>query len=464
MNALDFISNSPSIYIFQKRANKTNLGGILTIIYLIILTITIFSYLYDYSIAEKYEYSYFEKYFLKESDKEKTRNDERYNPYTNFSFDILDKKGQRPKNFSINIIGYKTSELETVDMGENITKKPGDFLITLAYQYPINSTFKHELYNFIVFYSSKIIDNDNNDSPVADVIFNSSYKFYLDKFFLVDFVWKVTNYEEKKGIISRVSDSIFNKPNSYTFGKIENILDADQSEDDTEVCENDICYKHVLFMWIINPFDSIQLYKRKAISIWNYFANIAALGTTIFNGFCTFFGLIYSHNFDNYKIVENILSKGTKKLAIKELNNKTKSNSDLDANLLNNNIDDKRLYNNEGNSSNEDILINNIDDIDEEDNIDKISDIDDIKITKLPKLRFFDFIFNLLYSKCCLYIRKQKLIDSCDLILYKYYSIENILYNQILFENLLKDYKWNNPKLKSIYNNELILNINKYLK
>lgn len=35
--------------------------------------------------------------------------------------------------------------------------------------------------------------------------------------------------------------------------------------------------------------------------------------------------------------------------------------------------------------------------------------------------------------------------------------------NQILFENLMKDYKWNNPKLKSIRRNEMIVDLKKYL-
>ena len=83
---------------------------------------------------------------------------------------------------------------------------------------------------------------------------------------------------------------------------------------------------------------------------------------------------------------------------------------------------------------------------------------------KLPKLRFFDFFLNNVYSsKICDSLRKQKLISTCDEILYNYYSIDNILLNQILFENLLKDYKWNNPRLKSIHRNELVIKLKKYL-
>ena len=174
------------------------------------------------------------------------------------------------------------------------------------------------------------------------------------------------------------------------------------------------------------------------------------MGTTIFNIICKTFGLIYSSNFDNYKIIENILSKEAKKVKKIELNS-NESNKDLKDDLLDKNNDENEL-------NNEDTIINDVENIDEgniEDN--------ELLISKLPKLRFFDFFFNNIYSKCCVYIKRQKLIDSCDNILYKYYSIENILYNQILFENLIKDYHWNNPNLKTIHKNEFIVKIKNYV-
>ena len=48
------------------------------------------------------------------------------------------------------------------------------------------------------------------------------------------------------------------------------------------------------------------------------------------------------------------------------------------------------------------------------------------------------------------------IIDICDEIICKYTSVENILYSQIIFENLLKDYIWNKPFLKKIGYNFLI--------
>ena len=50
-------------------------------------------------------------------------------------------------------------------------------------------------------------------------------------------------------------------------------------------------------------------------------------------------------------------------------------------------------------------------------------------------------------------INRQKIIQKCNEIISKYYSIENLLYNQIKLENLYKDYKWNNPSLNKFGNN-----------
>jgi hypothetical protein len=49
----------------------------------------------------------------------------------------------------------------------------------------------------------------------------------------------------------------------------------------------------------------------------------------------------------------------------------------------------------------------------------------------------------------------------CNKIVLKYTSIDNVLRNQIILGNLLKDYKWNDPSLNNINNNELIIQLKK---
>ena len=97
MNGFDFISDSPKTLIFQKSSNKTNLGGILTFIYLIIVILIVGAYILDYYLNEKYEYSYFYKDISgNKTERErikKTDNDK--NPVVNFTIKLEDDLGNQ---------------------------------------------------------------------------------------------------------------------------------------------------------------------------------------------------------------------------------------------------------------------------------------------------------------------------------------------------------------------------------
>ena len=468
MNAFDFISDSPRTYIFQKSSNKTNFGGILTLVYLLILALIIFLYLYDFfkNYYQKYEVTYFYNQFRDETYRDQQKKE--YNPLIELSFKVVDDEGELlDDDFGIILYDKNGENGEALEMGEKISKNIDDFKIAVFYVCPDNNcTFEsknfsdliYNEYSLILSYGSKSMEHNNPNSPVKDTILNFTYNFYLDdNFFQITPKFEVYNYEEKKGIISKVIDSFKGLPNDYTFGQIISDKYIDFSRNTKNIICNktsEVCVKIMLLLSISNPLEGIHFYKRSSVSIWDYLANIAALGTTLFNGLCKIFGLLYSTNFDNYKIIENIISKEIKNTKKNELNdnntNCIRSNSSLEYNLI-----DKENLNKEKSNS-EDIIINDIG----EDNLDNE---DDKMISKLPKLRFYDYFFNNVYSKCCIYIKRQKLIDACDNILYKYYSIENLLYNQILFDNLMKDYKWNNPELKSIHKNEFIKLLNKFI-
>jgi len=107
-------------------------------------------------------------------------------------------------------------------------------------------------------------------------------------------------------------------------------------------------------------------------------------------------------------------------------------------------------------------LLNNGDYNDKEKVAEKSNDNTNNKLVidsyELPKLNLFDFILNNLYFKkgCIWDQKKQMMISICNKMLFSYLSVENILNNQIKFENLLKNYKWNNPELKSVLRNDLM--------
>jgi hypothetical protein len=474
MNILDIISDSPRTYIFQKGSNKTNFGGIFTLIYLIaILLITTF-YLYDFFTYEKYEYNDYTKVFQDEKQREEKKNDIHYNPFIGFSFEIQDDIGNNfNDNFTI-VIQDKNNKVIQVQKDKKYYYKVGDFQIIILYNCSTNNcTFNYTEQNgnnknninifqkslkLLISHDSKNIDFER-DEPVKDDIYKYRIDFQVNKLVEYKYEWNTYNFEEQKSIFSRVLDSLTKKPNNWTFGEIgySSYFDVSDTEyNQPQLDENtNKYYKFVLAFYIENTLRKIVCFKRKQSSILDYFANIGSLSITILNIITKIYCCLYSKNFDNYKIIENILNKENKKVENIPLVNIKEVNTNLEEDLIIKNTENKYKDNNK--ATNEQDASNKSDDDDLcEEERDKLK-------SKLPKLRFYDFIFNNLYAKCCVYIKKQKLLDSCDDLLYKYYSIENMIYNQILFENLMKDYKWNNPELKSIQINDSIGNIKKYI-
>ena len=74
-------------------------------------------------------------------------------------------------------------------------------------------------------------------------------------------------------------------------------------------------------------------------------------------------------------------------------------------------------------------------------------------------IKFYDFFVHLFYSKCCGYSKKHSLIDSYNNIITKYMTFDNLFYNQIRLENLLKDYKWNDPQYEFKEKNDSLLEL-----
>ena len=97
------------------------------------------------------------------------------------------------------------------------------------------------------------------------------------------------------------------------------------------------------------------------------------------------------------------------------------------------------------------------------------------EIEKQKEVKFKDIVFSSLYNcfcsceccklpSCCSRSKEQILIDKYNETLAEFYSIENIIYNQILIENLFKDYIWNDERLKDINENEKIIRLNNTIK
>ena len=106
--------------IFQNNSNKTNFGGVLTIFYIFIILIISAFYLLDYIAKDNYSIEYF-KYTHDSNDFnqiDEDSNDERYDPYFNFLFEIYADDLEVPlsNNFKLlnfsNLINGKVSSIE----------------------------------------------------------------------------------------------------------------------------------------------------------------------------------------------------------------------------------------------------------------------------------------------------------------------------------------------------------------
>ena len=73
------------------------------------------------------------------------------------------------------------------------------------------------------------------------------------------------------------------------------------------------------------------------------------------------------------------------------------------------------------------------------------------------------FFLNNIYCKnwkgCAKFEKQQEIIQLCNTINMRYLSLDSILCNQIMIENLFRDYKWNNSLLNNVKNSEIILKL-----
>ena len=108
MHGLDFISDSPRTYIFHKGSNKTNLGGILGLVYIIIFILISVAYILEYILNEKYEFSYFYKTLIKE---EQDKKREEANQNIGFQFE-LEYEDETPLDDTYEIWDLKRNKIE----------------------------------------------------------------------------------------------------------------------------------------------------------------------------------------------------------------------------------------------------------------------------------------------------------------------------------------------------------------
>ena len=320
MHFLDFFSESPKFYIFQRETSKTNFGGVLFLIYIIIMILISLLYILDYALNEKYTYeSYiFNNITDDENEYSKIIEDNQINPLINITINFtnnnlavwdeyywcpiekerVDSEGNSIYNFQrrVNdidiVIFYNCGEDENCTtlkeiVDSNYTYKFGEVYIRYP-GYPINH------------FNDPPVDETKPSENSRDIWYRYQLEF---EEYLYD--WEVIKYKDQKSLFDILTD----RKSEYIFGHIKNMKNNKtyfQIGDEfyERIARRIEDYEELGFYLAISniqfycDFDNYLFHKRKKVELLDVIANIGALFSTIKFIFSLFFSF-YSKNFDN---------------------------------------------------------------------------------------------------------------------------------------------------------------------
>jgi hypothetical protein len=180
MHPLDILSDSPKYFIFQKEANKTNFGGVLTLFFGLFMIFISILYFLDYNDLNDYsiEYSHILNLTLYE-DIQKLNSNPDYNPNFTFTLEITDYNGE-PLSERFLLYDYTTDEI--LDRENNYTiinRRVSDFHIKIYYfcENETNCILKEEdisKYGYRLKINFKVpnIDLQNSPTPIKEGLIN----------------------------------------------------------------------------------------------------------------------------------------------------------------------------------------------------------------------------------------------------------------------------------------------------
>ena len=465
MRKLDFISKPPNFSIFKEGANKTNLGGFLFVIYIAIILILAIVYFYDYFANDKYQFNYT---VVKKNEDANIFLKNMSNVELNFmiwlkvdgiplnlnkNFIIVDlNKSPNDEKFIIEQLESFNASVNGLNLGVLYRCNGNNCTIRDEDKIKVNS------YYFYFCYRGFSINHQDPEKPIQLIKENSYYVKtiqFLNNTNIVTLNWEVIEYEEEKGVFGKTFDKVMGSNKKYYGGdyKLTETITDDghfKTSPQTHLNYTDPEGNDYILLLLFNSISipvsrEYERYTRKKVSVMDILANIASLSSTALNLMGLVYGILYAENYNNYKIIESIL---TKKMKINI--NKSKKEDDIE----NVNIELK------GDLKEKDLIEDNvINGDDSDDTIEEENEKMKSSSLNLSVPRFIDFLVHKFYSKCCGYSSKHILINSCNDIVAKYTTIENILYNQMKLECLWKDYKWNNPQFQKKDKEDLLLDL-----
>ena len=464
LRRIDLLSGGPQVSIFNQGSNKTLFGGILSLIYLIIFLLIAIAYLADYSINDKYNVQYGIDQKERFENLEELSEDINLCPNIYYMFRLYNYNNYTELSDRFVIID---TEDKIINRNKVLSNQVSKLNFGIFYKCDNISCLLNEEdkanygYLFILQYQGFELDHQG-DVPLhkANKDYYIDSDFFFNKPALQYLHWGIIKYSEERYFLSVLYNLFGGEDEELIGGYFKGVsnffLDGILEEKKCIEFINGTYYKLLGVFTGRVDFNRYETYKRTKVFILDVFANISALSMTVLDFFGFFFSNYYSNNFDNYKIIEKVLSKEKKyrKYVNKDISEDITEDKNKQIELIDNYGKTESLITNE----------NNIE-VKEDKIIEEKKDEDEIDERAIPKLRFIDFIINSFYNdNLCKPSNRQQIISCCNDLVSKYYTIEDIIYNQIKLDNLLKDYKWNDPKLKYIENNEFVVELKSYYK
>ena len=427
---LDFLSSSPNNFIFKETANKTTCGVICSLLYIIgLIAFSVYCFVKYYK-QDRYlvEYSHYLHDFNHQiSDLNKS---------ILFEYEIkyLDNHGKwllAPNNFFL----YDYYDRKPIPRNVSLLKNISHFGFFVVYIYSdgkreIEEYFKNRTIAVELNFTTEVLSFQKED-PIVPLKFHEWMEITIyDSRELIYYFEEIICTD--KGFFGDKNKSIINI--KYREQNLNPINKADPTK------ENVVYIGNIYFL--INKYNWSH-YKRTEKSILETFSYICSIGLVGLNIVTKMIFLFYSRFFDNYKIVQHLL-----------FGNDT---------LIRRNIEiSKKLTNKKQEPLN--INLSNSENVDEngidyENKSQPEENVGQPDLNFPEKLSCCSFVFNCFCDK-----KNQILMSKCGDIISEYYSVEKIIYNQLLMENLIEDYKWNNIKLKNIRENKSIISLINFIK
>ena len=225
MHAVDFLSSSPKLFIFQKETSKTNFGGILFLIYIIIMISISLAYIVNYAVNDKYTYE------IKMIDNttnneqvskytgnryyEKLNEDVELNPLINFTMVMTNSFGIYDLNNGKYLEGVHDEYLDRGNSWYNITRKVSDLELEFRYICGNDSNCSlvdNKIEIFFVFAITGYKLDHQADIPFQimrdDLIpCNEKFGFELNnRKAEMEFDWEVIKYKDQKSIFDSLTN------------------------------------------------------------------------------------------------------------------------------------------------------------------------------------------------------------------------------------------------------------------